>query len=200
MPPIKQVFLAGLTMAAALQGALASPAPETQTIVLVRHGEKSDHGLGQLDCRGLNRALALPKVIATLFGKPDAIFAPDPAKTKPDHFTSYDYVRPLATIEPTAIRFGLPVNTQFGWTDTAGLVAELEKPAYRKAFVLVAKAAQALLAGNGGDPSKLPAWDYDDYDGIFVIRITRDATGAHASFERRQEHLDGQPAQCPGPA
>jgi hypothetical protein len=29
----------------------------------VRHGEKPPHGLGQLDCRGLNRALALPALI-----------------------------------------------------------------------------------------------------------------------------------------
>ena len=171
----------------------------------MRHGEKPADGLGQLDCQGLNRALALPKLIQTLFGKPDAIFAPDPAHSKPDHFKSYDYVRPLATIEPTAIRFGLPVNTQIGYSDTKGLVAELEKPEYRNALVLVAwehtelvKAASALLADNGANPSDVPAWNYDDFDGIYVIRITHAADGTHASFERQQEHLDGQPLECPG--
>lgn len=184
----------------------AAAAPDTQTIVLVRHGEKQADGLGQLDCRGLNRSLALPKVIQTLFGKPDAIFAPDPAKAKPDHFTSYDYVRPLATIEPTAIRFGLPVNTQFGYAETKDLVAELEKSRYRHSLVLVAwehlelvKAAYALMADNGGDVSKVPAWHYDDYDGIYVVRITRGPDGTHASFERQLEHLDGQSSECPGP-
>src|ERR1700730_4025255 len=49
-----------------------------ETIVLVRHGEKPDKGLGQLDCQGLNRALALPPVIAKTFGRPSAVFAPDP--------------------------------------------------------------------------------------------------------------------------
>ena len=78
--------------------------------VLVRHGEKPDKGLGQLDCQGLNRALALPPVIAKTFGRPSAIFAPDPSRQKQDDGVSYDYVRPLATIEPTAIFFGLPVN------------------------------------------------------------------------------------------
>jgi hypothetical protein len=62
----------------------------TETIVLVRHGEKPAEGLGQLNCQGLNRALALPVVIGKLFARPDA-----------------NYVRPLATIEPTAIAFAL---------------------------------------------------------------------------------------------
>jgi len=35
----------------------------TETIVLVRHAEKPEpHPIGQLDCQGLNRALALPAV------------------------------------------------------------------------------------------------------------------------------------------
>jgi hypothetical protein len=85
-----------------------------ETIVLVRHGEKPDKGLGQLDCQGLNRALALPPVIAKTFGRPTAAFAPDPSQQREDDGVSYDYVRPLATIEPTAIFFGLPINASFG--------------------------------------------------------------------------------------
>ena len=50
-----------------------------ETIVLIRHGEKPDEGLGQLNCQGLNRALALPTVIAKTFGRPGAIFAPNPS-------------------------------------------------------------------------------------------------------------------------
>ncbi|HKN29694.1 MAG TPA: hypothetical protein VJY34_18125, partial [Roseiarcus sp.] len=41
-----------------------------ETIVFVRHGEKPAAGLGQLDCRGLNRSLELPAVINAMFGKP----------------------------------------------------------------------------------------------------------------------------------
>ncbi len=195
----------GLLIAATPWAACAAADADTETIVLIRHGEKPDGGLGQLDCRGLNRALALPKVIQSQFGRPDAIFAPDPSKSKPDHFRSYDYVRPLATVEPTAIRFGLPVNTQYGWSETKALVAELEKRSYRNALVLVSwehvelvKAAAALLTDSGGDASKLPDWAYEDYDGIYVVRIVHAADGTHASFERRQEHLDGQSPHCPG--
>lgn len=185
---------------------LAAENPAVQTIVLVRHGEKPDAGLGQLSCQGLNRALALPNVIQAMFGKPDYIFAPDPAHSKPDHWKSYDYVRPLATIEPTAIRFALPVNTQFGQEDDKGLVAALESRDYRNAIVLVAwehrkieDIAQALLAHNGADPKiRVPSWAYEDFDRIYVIRITRTSDGAHATFEQKQEHLDGQSKQCPG--
>src|SRR6516225_3543006 len=111
---------------------------EVETIVMIRHGEKPANGLGQLTCEGLNRALALPRVIETKYGKPDAIFAPDPAQQKDDRGTKYDYVRPLATIEPTAIYFGLPVNASIGFADIDGLRAVLLSPAYRRSRVVVA--------------------------------------------------------------
>lgn len=77
--------------------------------MFARHGEKPLQGLGQLECRGLNRALALPTVIQKSFGKPDAIFAPNPSDQRQDEGEQhYDYVRQLTTIEPTAIAFGMP--------------------------------------------------------------------------------------------
>jgi hypothetical protein len=74
-------------------------APQQQTIVLMRHGEKPPEGLGQLDCQGLNRALALPPILKRKFGIPDYIFAPDPRQQVLDHENLYYYIRPLATIE-----------------------------------------------------------------------------------------------------
>ena len=51
----------------------------TETIVLIRHGEKpTEEAHGQLDCEGLNRALALPAVLAR-YGHPRAIYAANPA-------------------------------------------------------------------------------------------------------------------------
>src|SRR5580704_4442324 len=118
---------------------LASAQPATtETIVMVRHGEKPAAGLGQLNCQGLNRALALPRVIESKYGKPDFIFAPDPAKEKNDGGTKYDYVRPLATIEPTAIYFGLPVNASIGFSKTDDLHAALLAPQYKSSLVVVA--------------------------------------------------------------
>jgi hypothetical protein len=111
------------------------------TIVFIRHGEKPDEGLGQLTCQGLNRALALPKVIHKMFGKPDAIFAPNPSSQKEDNGKSYYYVRPLATVEPTAIQFSLPVDTSLDYSDAAGLQSALESRLSnnsKNTFILVA--------------------------------------------------------------
>src|SRR5271163_3917319 len=112
--------LIGALLAVGLCGPASAVPSTTETIVLVRHGEKPALGLGQLDCQGLNRALALPAVIARDFGKPVAIFAPDPAEKKDDLGLPYDYVRPLATIEPTAIAFGMPIDADIGVSDIAG--------------------------------------------------------------------------------
>src|SRR3984893_17435101 len=114
-----------------LDGTRAWSDDAVETIVLVRHGEKPDKGLGQLDCQGLNHALAMPPVIAKTFGRPSAIFAPDPSRQKQDDGVSYDYVRPLATIEPTAIFFGLPVNASFGFSNPDGARAAIEQPKRR---------------------------------------------------------------------
>ena len=88
---------------------------------MVRHGEKPPTGVGQLTCMGLNRALALAPLLIGRYGKPDFIYAPDPAVQIQEHGRGpmYSYVRPLATIEPTAIRLGMPVNTQIGYDQIA---------------------------------------------------------------------------------
>jgi hypothetical protein len=175
-----------------------------ETIVLVRHGEKPAKGLGQLDCQGFNRALALPAIIAKTFGKPGAVFAPDPSRQKEDDGIPYDYVRPLATIEPTAIVFGLPIHADFGVTDTEGLRVALEQPAYRNALVVVAwehtlieTIARALLAAHGGDATLVPNWHGNDFDSIYVVAITGTGAAAKATFAHMHEGLDGQPDTCP---
>jgi hypothetical protein len=56
-----------LALGCAFSGAVAAERPVTETIVLIRQGEKPALGLGQLNCQGLNRALALPVVIGREF-------------------------------------------------------------------------------------------------------------------------------------
>ena len=83
------------------QAAKATDA-KVETIIFIRHAEKPLAGLGQINCRGLNRALALPAVLTSKFGKPDQIYAPDPTGKVHDPAGTFDYLRPLATIEPAA--------------------------------------------------------------------------------------------------
>ncbi len=189
------------------QPAFAADVAKVETIALIRHGEKPPNGLGQLNCQGLNRALALPAVIRRAFGRPAAIFAPNPAEQKADFGTLYDYVRPLATVEPAAIAFGLPIHADIGQLRIDDLRQQLDLPVYHDAFVLVGwehrelvPLAQALLQQHGGDPKLVPKWNDDDFDSIYVLKIRRSDAATTASFEISHEGLNGQPASCPGGA
>ena len=186
-----------------LGGAVA--VAQVETIVAVRHGEKPPTGLGQLTCKGLNRALALPKVLAR-YGKPDLIYAPNPAEQVSDHSnTMYSYVRPLITIEPTAIQLGMPVNAQIGLTDIAGLQKELTQPANAHALIFVAwehsklnQFAKQMVKSYGKDPSVVPAWPNDDYDRIYIFKITQAGGKPELTFTVDHEHLDGSLSDhCP---
>jgi hypothetical protein len=173
-----------------------------QTLVCLRHGEKPKGGLGQLTCRGLNRALALPKVLLEKYGTPQFIFAPNP--TQKVDGNKYNYVRPLATIEPTAIRCGLPVNTQFGYREIQGLENELQKTNYLGATIFIAwehglldQLAKNLVKDNGGEPKQVPGWPENDYDTIFLIKITHSEKGNSVAFTIDHENLNGLSDDCP---
>jgi hypothetical protein len=69
-----------------------------KTNVFMPHAEKPEGGLGQLNCQGLNRALALPSVIEKAFGRPDIIMVPKPSGLKEDEvrITTSDPWPPLS--------------------------------------------------------------------------------------------------------
>jgi hypothetical protein len=174
-----------------------------QTIVFFRHGEKPSGGLGQLTCQGLNRALALPPVLIGRFGTPDYLYAPNPAVKMSDPAGSFFYVRPLATIEPTAIRAGRSVNTNYGYTDIAGLQKVLVTSSKANSTIFVSwehaylvKAVQNLINAYGNGRA-VPAWITGDYDSLYVVRLNYTSSGIDAVFEKESEGLNGQPTSCP---
>jgi hypothetical protein len=187
-----------------------TPQANGETIVLVRHGEKPAGGLGQLTCRGLNRALALPSVLIGRFGKPDYIYAPNPSMQVNDGNSqpTYSYVRPLATIEPTAIRLGMPVNTQIGFLQIAELQQALLQPAYDHSLIFVAwehlklyEFAKQMLQSYGTTPAQVPEWPDGDYETIYVFHITRSDKGGtpRATLEIQREDLGKTLSDtCPG--
>jgi hypothetical protein len=182
-----------------------------ETIVMVRHGEKPGGGLGQLNCRGLNRSLALPAVLIGRFGKPDAIYAPNPSVmvSEGNGKPSYSYVRPLATIEPTAVRLGMPVNTQIGFDQLDGLQQELLQPAYAHSLIFVAwehikleEFAQQLLQRYGINSVQVPEWTNDDYETVYVFHVARSEKNGtpQVTLEIQQEGLDSSlKNSCPNP-
>lgn len=198
-------------MAAGLLGigtahAIIPPPPQPETLVFVRHGEKPAGGFGQLDCQGLNRALALPAVIAAKFGKPDAIYAPNPSMQKKDDGALYDYVRPLATIEPTAIQYGMPVNTAYGYAQYSELGQALVAPDQSGKLIVVAwehheieALVRAIMKQYGGSDAVVPAWANNDFDSIYIVKLNWNANGGppRATFAHSQEGLNGRAKDCP---
>lgn len=201
-----KTLLASLLFAFVLSiraGAQNQSIDAVETVVCMRHGEKPPGGLGQLTCRGLNRALALPNVLLGKYGQPGFIFAPSPAP-KNDGGVRYNYIRPLMTIEPTAIRCGLPVNTEFEFPQIDRLERELEKGEYRRATIFVAwehaqldDFVRTLVRAHGGNPAQVPLWPSADFDSIFVVRITRTAGHESASFTIDHEGLNNVSDNCP---
>jgi hypothetical protein len=175
-----------------------------ETIVFFRHGEKPSGGLGQLTCQGLNRALALPDVLLAKFGTPHYLYAPNPATKISDPAGSFFYVRPLATIEPVAIRTGRSVNTRYGYTDINGLRQILVTSSKANATIFVSwehaylvKIVQSLMNAYGGGQT-VPAWTSGDYDSLYIVRLTYANGSIDAEFARDREGLNGLPTACPG--
>jgi hypothetical protein len=122
---------------------------------------------------------------------------------------AYSYVRPLATIEPTAIRLGMPVNAQIGYLHIAELQKELLQPAYAHSLIFVAwehiklyEFAKQMLQSYGTNPAQVPDWPNSDYETIYIFHIARSGeNGApRATLEIQKEDL-GPTLQdsCPGP-
>jgi hypothetical protein len=178
-----------------------------ETIVAIRHAEKPPASLGQLTCRGLNRSLALPKVLIPRYGKPDRIYAPDPGtRVGQQGNLKYSYVRPLMTIEPTAIQLEMPVNALIGFDDIRRLQSELTAPENARAVIYLAwehtqlnEFAKLMLKTYGKDPSAVPNWPNGEYDRIYVFRI-KDVNGKkELTFSVDQQGLNGSLSdKCPG--
>jgi hypothetical protein len=177
-----------------------------ETIVAIRHAEKPPTSLGQLTCKGLNRALALPKVLIPRYGKPDRIYAPDPA-TRVGQLgnLSYSYVRPLMTIEPTAIQLELPVNALIGFKNVGQLRKEILAQENANSVIYLAwehvylnEFAKRLLKAYGKDQSAVPDWPNDEYDRIYVFRI-KDMDGKkELTFSVESQGLTGSLSdKCP---
>ncbi|CAI1158628.1 Uncharacterised protein [Serratia proteamaculans] len=166
-----------------------------ETLIFVRHGEKPANNSGQLTCKGLNRALALPDVLLSRYGKPDFIFAAGPKENK-----TGSSLRALSTIMPTAVRVGLPIGIQFHADDIAGLQQELLSDKYQNSRIFIAwehknldKAVKNIVAARGGDANSVPSWPGSDFDSVFVVTLDQ----GKVSFRQESEGLTALADTCP---
>lgn len=174
---------------------LSQSALAQETLIFVRHGEKPANDSGQLTCKGLNRALALPDVLLDRYGKPDFIFAAGPKENK-----TGSSLRALSTIMPTAVRVGLPIGIQFHADDIAGLQQELLSDKYQNSRIFIAwehknldKAVKNIVAARGGDANLVPEWPGSDFDSIFVVTLDQ----GKVSFRQEREGLIQLAESCP---
>jgi len=112
-------------------------------------------------------------------------------------------VRPLATLEPVAIRAGISVNTNYGYNNITGLESVLINSAKANATVFVSwehsylvKVVQNIMNQYGGGTA-VPAWVTGDYDSLYVVHVNYAPSGITAWFEHAHEGLNGQPTTCP---
>ena len=181
----------------------APSAVESRTLVFFRHGEKPPEGYGQLTCQGLQRALSLRHVLNGRFGRPQFIFAPNPLPKVGDPAGSFSYVRPLATVEPTAIAAGLPVNAEYGLSDVNGVRAALLSDPLGSSTVFIAWEHQKLveivqsIMDTFQSGVTVPAWTYGDYDSLYIVRLTNSGGLTTAQFDREYQGLNGLPMSCP---
>lgn len=151
-----------------------------ETLVFVRHGEKPLKGLGLLNEKGLDRSLRLPAFFLENFQKPDYIFAPNPSvKNTEIHGDGqrYSYIRPLLTIGPTAVKLGVPVNTQLPYNDSGLLADTLMESKYHDATIYlcwehidIVEFATVMMS-RFGNKTEVPGWENSNYDMVFVFTI-----------------------------
>ena len=185
----------------------AQPMDGTQTLVFLRHGEKPDGGLGQLNCQGLNRAIDLSTLLPEKFGKADYVFAANPTRNveEGEFDNSYSYIRPLMTISPSAIKLGLPVNINFSANDTGDLADELLHDKYHNSVIYTAWSHGYLpelinkVAGDatGKKTTITEDWESSDYDSLYVLTLTWHNGKAKLQSHVYKQGLDNGAETCP---
>lgn len=149
-------------------------------ILIIRHGEKPDSGYN-LNCKGWNRAIALPNAIIPQFGIPDLIYVPNMTTGK-----KTKTVRMYQTVIPMAIKYNLLVNSKYEETDSLEISDNI---IHQKGTILIVwdKKNIAPLVRNMGirDASINLDWPDKDYDSIWIIEYIRTAEGSLVPRLRR---------------
>ncbi|MCF4998638.1 histidine phosphatase family protein [Pseudomonas syringae] len=199
--------VSGLFLSLESSESRAQPVDGTQTLVFLRHAEKPEGGLGQLNCQGLNRAIDLSTLLPEKFGKADYVFAANPTRNveEGELDNSYSYIRPLMTISPAAIKLGLPVNIEFSANDTSDLARELIGDKYHNSTIYTAWSHGYLpelinkVAGRavGEKQNITDDWESGDYDSLYVLTLTWHNGKASLQSHSYKQGLDNGQETCP---
>ena len=180
---ISALLIAGaISLAVHADKVFARPIDGVQTLVFMRHAEKPADGLGQLNCQGLNRAIDLATLLPQRYGKADYVFAADPSRQVEEGADddAYSYVRPLMTINPSAIKLGLPINLEYSANDTRALANELTDDKYHSSTIYTAwshgylpELINSVASKALGEKTTLTEdWSGNDFDSLYVLTLT----------------------------
>lgn len=179
---ISALLIAGaISLAVHADKVFARPIDGVQTLVFMRHAEKPADGLGQLNCQGLNRAIDLATLLPQRYGKADYVFAADPSRQVEEGADddAYSYVRPLMTINPSAIKLGLPINLEYSANDTRALANELTDDKYHSSTIYTAwshgylpELINSVASKALGEKTTLTEdWSGSDFDSLYVLTL-----------------------------
>lgn len=153
------IFLLGVSHVASAQ-------QKDLKVVIIRHGEKGATG-DNLNCQGLNRALALPKVLYAKFGIPAYILVPALGQGK-----STSHSRMFQTITPFAGKYNISINTDFDSTDYKDIKDYLKGKSGTALLVWDHQSIEGLAKSFGIKDEKLK-WKDSDYDSIWIIDMKK---------------------------
>jgi len=160
-------------------------------VVIIRHGEKPDQG-NNLNCMGLNRALALPAVLDTVTGRPDYTYVPTISTGK-----KTSSVRMFQTVTPFAIQDSLTINSNYKETDSIGTANDVLK---KRGMVLmvwehsnIPPLARALVGKKHA--GLITGWGKTDFDSIWIIdfKLSKEGHLKFANFSTKQENIFPSP-------
>lgn len=193
-----------------LDTACFGPAPEStnppdskQYIYLLPAAEGD--AFGQLNCQGLNRAIALAQYLTNshLERWADYFFAPSPSAS----FAYTDgknnfYFRGLMTLVPTVVSQNQPLFTLYGYKEIEAMKNHLLSETFHDKTLLVSweisqlpALSKALMLATQGDVQSIPE-TMTDYDAIYKIVISHE--GGKVSSQFSMDHQNISPTSlCP---
>ena len=151
-------ILTVLSMGATWAGIEVDP---SLIVLVIRHGEKPSFG-DNLTCQGENRARQLPALLSKKYGKIERIYVPSLVSSENKTLHS----RMFQTATPTAIRYGLQINSQFSSSEPDQVALSLMSQRGTVLVVWNHSAIPKLVKSLG---IVMPLWKDDDFDSILVI-------------------------------
>lgn len=161
---MKKILLLLLTFTATTQHSMAQANSRLDKlkIILIRHGEKPLKG-DNLTCKGLNRALQLPKVITEKFGVPDHVYVPVITFGE-----ATLHSRMFQTVIPLVAKYNLKVNTTLQEYDYDHIASELKSKTGTTLVCWEHKAIPFIVRALGVNAPSLN-WPDDDFDTIYIV-------------------------------